>query len=98
VTEDDVEVFVSDVRTGTPQIEDESVNVVLVDPPYDGKTVSELYRHISTVAGRILREGGSLAVMCGGAYLDKAMWSCLRIKGYVITGRLLTYVKATAHL
>ncbi|MGI6658128.1 MAG: hypothetical protein ACOX4N_01720 [Dethiobacteraceae bacterium] len=73
VTEEDVEVFVSDVRTGLPQIEDESVDVVFVDPPYDGKTVSELYRHISTVAGRILSEGGSLAVMCGGAYLDKAI-------------------------
>ena len=73
ITEDDVEVFVSDIKTGTPQIKDDSVDVVFVDPPYDGKTVSELYRHISAVAGRILREGGSLAVMCGGAYLDKAM-------------------------
>ena len=73
VTEEDVEVFVSDIKTGTPQIKDDSVDVVFVDPPYDGKTVSELYRHISAVAGRILREGGSLAVMCGGAYLDKAM-------------------------
>jgi DNA modification methylase len=73
VTEEDVEVFVSDIKTGLPQIKDGSVDVVFVDPPYDGKTVSELYRHISAVAGRILREGGSLAVMCGGAYLDKAI-------------------------
>jgi hypothetical protein len=73
VSEDDVEVFVGDVRTGLPQIKDESVDVVLVDPPYDGEAVRELYRHISAVAGRILREGGSLLVMCGGANLDKAM-------------------------
>lgn len=73
VTEDDVDVFVGDVRSGLPQIKDESVDVVLVDPPYDGKAVEELYSHIASVAGRILREGGSLAVMCGGANLDKAM-------------------------
>jgi len=73
VTEDDVEVFVGDVRSGLPQIKDESVDVVFVDPAYDGKAVEELYSHISAVAGRILREGGSLAVMCGGANLDKAM-------------------------
>lgn len=73
VTEDDVEVFVGDVRTGLPQIKDGSVDVVFVDPPYGREAVEELYRYIASVAGRILREGGSLAVMCGGAYLDKAM-------------------------
>lgn len=73
VTEDDVDVFVGDVRTGLPQIKDESVDVVFVDPPYGREAVEELYSHIASVAGRILREGGSLAVMCGGAYLDKAM-------------------------
>ncbi|WP_164906100.1 DNA methyltransferase [Gudongella oleilytica] len=73
VTEEDVEVFVDDIRTGLPQIKDESVDLIFVDPPYDVKTVEELYSHISTVAGRILREGGSLLVLCGGANLDKAI-------------------------
>ncbi len=73
VTEDDVDVFVGDVRTGLPQIKDGSVDVVFVDPPYGREAVEELYRYIASIAGRILREGGSLAVMCGGAYLDKAM-------------------------
>lgn len=73
VTEEDVKVFVGDVRTGLPQIKDGSVDVVFVDPPYGREAVEELYRYIASVAGRILREGGSLAVMCGGAYLDKAM-------------------------
>ncbi len=54
VTEEDVEVFVSDIKTGTPQIEDESVNVVFVDPPYGREAVEELYRYIASVAGRIL--------------------------------------------
>ncbi len=73
VTEADVEVFVGDVRTGLPQIKDSSVDVVLVDPPYDRQSVETLYSHIASVAGRTLVEGGSLLVMCGGAYLDKAM-------------------------
>jgi DNA modification methylase len=73
VTEEDVEVFVGDVRTGLPQIKDSSVDLVFVDPPYDRQAVSELYKHIASVAGRVLVEGGSLLVMCGGAYLDKAI-------------------------
>lgn len=73
INEEDVEVFVSDIRTGLPQIKDCSVDVVLVDPPYDKNAVEELYSHISTVAGRILKEGGSLLCMCGGSHLDKAL-------------------------
>ena len=73
VTEDDVEVFVGDVRTGLHQIDDNSVNVIFVDPPYNKKAVEELYKHIASVAGRVLVEGGSLLVMCGGAHLDVAM-------------------------
>ena len=73
VTEEDVEVFVSDIKTGLPQIKDCSVDVILVDPPYDVKSVEELYSHISAIAGRILKDGGSLCVMCGGAGLNVAM-------------------------
>ena len=73
VTEEDVEVFISDIKTGLPQIKDCCVDVILVDPPYDVKTIKELYSHISAVAGRILKEGGSLCVMCGGAGLNVAM-------------------------
>ena len=73
VTEDDVDVFVGDVRTGLPQIKDSSVDVIFVDPPYNKKAVEELYKHIASVAGRVLVEGGSLLVMCGGAHLDVAM-------------------------
>lgn len=73
VTENDVEVFVGDIRTGLPQIKDKSVDVILVDPPYDGKAVKELYSHIASVAGRVLVDGGSLAVLCGGTFLDVAM-------------------------
>ena len=73
VTEQDVEVFVGDVRTGLPQIKDESVDLIFVDPMYDLQAVQELYKHIASVAGRVLVDGGSLAVMIGGAYLDLAL-------------------------
>lgn len=73
VTEDDVEIFVGDVRTGLPQIKDESVDLMLLDPPYDRKSTEELYKHIANVAGRVLVDGGSLAVMSGGTHLDIAM-------------------------
>jgi 16S rRNA G966 N2-methylase RsmD len=72
ISEDDVEVFVGDIRSGLPQIKDCSVDVVFVDPPYDLRAVEELYSYISAVAGRILRDGGSLLVMCGGSHLDKS--------------------------
>jgi len=73
VTEDDVEIFVGDIRTGLPQIKDESVDLIFVDPAYDKVAVETLYSHIASVAGRILVEHGSLAVMCGGTHLDIAL-------------------------
>lgn len=73
VTEDDVEVFVGDVRTGLPQIKDSSVDLIFVDPPYDRQAVQKLYKHIASVAGRVLVNGGSLGVLCGGTHLDIAM-------------------------
>lgn len=74
VTEDDVEIFVGDIRTGLDmQIKDESVDLIFVDPPYDKVAVETLYSHIASVAGRVLVENGSLAVMCGGTHLDIAL-------------------------
>ena len=73
VTEDDVEVFVGDVKTGLPQIKDDSVDLIFVDPMYDLESVQELYKHIASLAGRVLVEGGSLAVMIGGSYLKEAL-------------------------
>lgn len=70
ITEEDVSIFVGDVTTGLPQIKDNSVDVLFVDPPYDRKAVETLYSHISSVAGRVLVDGGSLLVLCGGTHLD----------------------------
>lgn len=73
VTEDDVNVFVADIKTGLPQIKDNSVDLIFVDPPYDRQACETLYSHIASVAGRVLVDGGSLAVLCGGTHLDIAM-------------------------
>ena len=73
VTEDDVSVFVADIKTGLPQIKDSSVDLMFLDPPYDRQAVETLYSHIASVAGRVLVDGGSLAVMSGGTHLDIAM-------------------------
>jgi len=71
INEDDIKIFQADVRTGLiEQIKDESVDLVFVDPPYDRRAVETLYEHIANVSERILVDGGSLLVMCGGSHLD----------------------------
>ena len=44
--------------------------MLLVDPPYDKDAVEDLYSHISTVAGRILKE--EALIMYVRCHLDKA--------------------------
>lgn len=70
ITEQDIRIFHADVRTGLPEILDNSVNLVFVDPPYDRQSLEELIPHIASVAVRILVDGGSLLVMVGGSHLD----------------------------
>lgn len=73
INEKDVRIFQGDLTTGLPEIEDESIDLVVVDPPYDRRSAENLYSHIAIVAERILIDGGSLLVMCGGAHLDIAL-------------------------
>jgi len=70
INRNDIKIFQGDVKTGLNEIKDESVNLVFVDAPYDRKSVEDLYSHISSVAERVLVDGGSLMVLCGGAHLD----------------------------
>lgn len=73
VSEKNIKVFQADVRTGLPEIPDNSVNLLFVDPPYDRKSIEELTPHIASVAARILKDGGSLLVMVGGSHLDMVL-------------------------
>lgn len=71
VSEQDVRIFVGDVRTGlVNEIPDGSVQLCFVDMPYDRKSIEELTPHIAMTASRILSEGASLLLMVGGSHLD----------------------------
>ena len=70
--QDACNVFTADVTDGLPQIADESVDFVITDPPYS-KEFIPLYYDLAIVAGRTLKDGGSLLVMCGQSYLPETI-------------------------
>ena len=70
--QDACNVFTADVTDGLPQIADESVDFVITDPPYS-KEFIPLYYDLAIVAGRTLKDGGSLLVMCGQSYLPEVI-------------------------
>lgn len=59
------------LEVGT-QIADDSVDVILTDPPYDLAAVSE-YADLAALAKRVLRPGGSLFAMVGQWHLARAL-------------------------
>lgn len=73
INRNDIKIFQGDLKTGLHEIKDESINLVFIDPPYNLKSVQDLYRYIPIVSERILVDGGSLMVMCGGTHLDVAI-------------------------
>lgn len=52
------------------RIEDDSVDLVFTDPPYDKSSV-DLYRKAAKVAARILKPGGSFVAYTGQKYLPE---------------------------
>lgn len=73
LSEQDVTIFQSDIHSGLPEVPDNSVDIVFVDPPYNRQAVSTLFSHIGSISARILKEGGSCLVLTGGAHLDIAL-------------------------
>jgi 16S rRNA G966 N2-methylase RsmD len=61
------QVSVRDIQEGLP-LADNSVDVILTDPPYPREFLP-LYETLGSEAARILKPGGTLAVMCGQSYL-----------------------------
>lgn len=58
-----------DFRRLSPKlIADESVHLVITDPPYDGKSV-QLFSDAAIEAARVLRPGGSMLIYSGQKYL-----------------------------
>lgn len=64
--------FVADIRGGLPEIESESVDYIITDPPYPKEHIP-LYGDLSRVAARVLKPGGSLIVMTGQSWLPEVM-------------------------
>lgn len=73
ISEQDVTIFQADIRSGLPEIPDNSVDIVFVDPEYSRQAVSTLFSYIGSVSARILKDGGSCLVLTGGAHLDIAL-------------------------
>jgi ParB-like chromosome segregation protein Spo0J len=70
--EDDAVLRVADIRDGLPWVADNSVDLIVTDPPY-AKKYMELYSSLASLAGRVLRDGGSLLCMTGQANLPEVM-------------------------
>lgn len=70
--EDMCRLFTADIRSGLTEIEDESVDFLITDPPYPREYIP-LYEDLSLVASRVLKPGGSLIVMIGQSYLPEVV-------------------------
>lgn len=70
-----IEAILADIHQGDfrevcKQIPDNSVDVIITDPPYPEEYLP-LYEALAQEAARILKPGGSLVVMCGQSYLPQ---------------------------
>ena len=70
--EDMCRLFATDIRGGLAEIDDESVDVIITDPPYPREYIP-LYGALSKIASRVLKPCGSLIVMTGQSYLPEVM-------------------------
>ena len=70
---DDVcKLFLGDIRSGLREIENESVDFIVTDPPYPREYLP-LYSDLSRLAERVLKPGGSLIAMIGQSYLPEVV-------------------------
>jgi DNA modification methylase len=61
---DNVQLFQGDFRSRAGEIPDNSIDLILTDPPYDQKHLY-LYQDLGVFAFRVLKEGGSLITLTG---------------------------------
>ena len=69
---DAYKLFQADIKSGLPEIADNSVDFIITDPPYP-KNFLPLYKELSKVSARVLKDGGSLVCMVGQSYLPEVV-------------------------
>ena len=60
--------YCADFRVKCQELEPNSIDAIITDPPYDQESVN-LYSGLGEVSARLLKDGGSLLVMSGNMYL-----------------------------
>jgi site-specific DNA-methyltransferase (adenine-specific) len=72
--EDRCQLIQSDVTDAASQIETESVDAIITDPPYPEEYL-HVYEKLAALASEVLKPGGSLLVMVGQSYLPQILAS-----------------------
>ena len=72
---------VGDFRKLAHCIEDNSVQLVFTDPPYDKESI-ELYRDAAAIAARILKPNGSFIAYSGQRHLPAVLSACSQYLNY----------------
>jgi DNA modification methylase len=70
---DRYKLILGDIAEACQQIEDDSIDVIITDPPYP-KEHLPLYGTLAKEASRVLKPGGSLVVMVGQSYLPEVLF------------------------
>lgn len=63
----------ADCSTWLPAIPDQSIDVILTDPPYIGDQYEAAYQVLADHAGRVLRPSGYLVTYAGQYHLERTM-------------------------
>ena len=67
-----IELHLGDCLEYMKTLPDNCVDVILTDPPYK-KEFLPLYGQLAQYGARILRDGGTMTVMCGQTYLPELL-------------------------
>jgi len=85
---DRLKLFIGDFREVCEDIEDNSIDLILTDPPY-GEEYLDLWEDLGKIAKRVLREGGLLVTYSGKAFLPQVYDSLSKHLEYVWTVALI---------
>jgi DNA modification methylase len=79
--------FVADIRNGLPEVADNSIDVIITDPPYP-RSYLPVWSALGEVAGRVLKDGGSLYAMSGTLFLDHVI---IRLRKYLFYHWIISF-------